>query len=449
MDGAWPSEELKVGLQATAGVDKTNGDGEMLKECSHRDEALSPTIAHQLLASDLLKLRGCRHLDLGREGEVQPSVSKPPQDQQSCPGRQVPPGQLKTSWRSNSGKTASTSSASSLNLSSPESEDDVFSEEEHRDKQKTGKRGLLRKTKSWKTFCTVVHWTLRKSKSWVQLAGHEGHFRLSETGLILKKFSAIESCCLEQLMADALKPYVPTYSGVVEKDGEQFMQLEDLLSGLAAPSVMDCKMGTRTYLEEELTKAKQKLSIRKDMYQKMTKVDPGAPTEEERRQEGVTKPRYMQWRETMSSTATLGFRIEGITMDNGAVHKDFKRTKTREQIITALAHFTEGHVEVLVAYCNRLQTIKDALLQSQFFRSHEVIGSSLLFIHEKKGRANVWMIDFGKTMALPEGQTLQHDQAWEEGNREDGYLLGLNNLLSLFSETMARQDILSEPTGQD
>lgn len=54
---------------------------------------------------------------------------------------------------------------------------------------------------------------------------------------------------------------------------------------------MDCKLGIRTYLEEELIKAKEKPKLRKDMYEKMCQIDPNAPTAEERQLRGVTKPR--------------------------------------------------------------------------------------------------------------------------------------------------------------
>ena len=54
----------------------------------------------------------------------------------------------------------------------------------------------------------------------------------------------------------------------------------------------------------------------------MLQVDPSAPTAEELQMGGVTKPRYMVWRETISSTASLGFRIEGIHCCKVKISKD-------------------------------------------------------------------------------------------------------------------------------
>ncbi|EPQ03989.1 Inositol-trisphosphate 3-kinase A [Myotis brandtii] len=279
----------------------------------------------------------------------------------------------------------------------------------------------------------------KKRYAWVQLAGHTGSFKAAGTsGLILKRSSESERYCLARLMADALRGCVPAFHGVVERDGESYLQLQDLLDGFDGPCVLDCKMGIRTYLEEELTKARERPKLRKDMYKKMLAVDPEAPTEEEHAQRAVTKPRYMQWREGISSSTTLGFRIEGIKKADGSCSTDFKTTRSREQVIRVFQEFVQGDAEVLRRYLNRLLQIRDTLEVSEFFRRHEVIGSSLLFVHDHSHRAGVWLIDFGKTTPLPDDQTLDHRRPWEEGNREDGYLLGLDNLISILASLAER-----------
>nr|CAD7260802.1 unnamed protein product [Timema shepardi] len=244
-----------------------------------------------------------------------------------------------------------------------------------------------------------------------------------------------------------------------------YLQLQDLLGDFTSPCVMDCKVGVRTYLEEELAKAKEKPKLRKDMYEKMIQIDPDAPTEEEHRLKGVTKPRslvevhrsfhvvcrcdnftfvvmsprYMVWRETISSTATLGFRIEGIKKSDGKSSKDFKTTKNREQVMDAFRDFIEGFSHAGPKYIQRLKAIKATLEVSDFFSTHEVIGSSLLFVHDVTN-ANVWMIDFAKTLVLPNGTKIDHGSKWTVGNHEDGYLIGINNLISIFSDMLQLPD---------
>ncbi|XP_033953009.1 inositol-trisphosphate 3-kinase A-like [Pseudochaenichthys georgianus] len=292
--------------------------------------------------------------------------------------------------------------------------------------------------KSWQKLKTMVHWSpfvvsFKKRYPWVQLAGHAGNFQAGEYGRLLKRYCECEQLCLQQLMKDTLRPYVPGYYGVVQRDEQDYNLMDDLLADFDSPSIMDCKMGSRTYLEEELLKARERPRLRKDMYDKMVAVDPGAPTEQEKAQQGVLKPRYMQWRETLSSTATMGFRIEGIKKADGTCNTNFKKTKRREQVMQALEDFVAGNTQILKLYLQRLEELRSVLEQSPFFRSHEVVGSSLLFVHDASGKARVWMIDFGKTVPLPDPRTLDHRTPWVEGNREDGYLWGLDNLIDILS----------------
>ncbi|XP_031158919.1 inositol-trisphosphate 3-kinase A [Sander lucioperca] len=327
---------------------------------------------------------------------------------------------------------SSTSSCSSINFSSAES-DEVFSEGEDVD----SKRRSFRKSRSWKTYLTMMHWSLRRQSSWVQLAGHQGNFQLSEGGEVLKLYSEEEAKCLDSLMTDLLRPFVPQYHGLVTRGEHCYIRLEDLLSGLRRPVIMDCKMGVRTYQEEELITARTKSTLRSDMYQKMMKIDPTALSAEEHAQKGVTKCRYLQWRDTTSSTSMLGFRIEGIMMEDGSVQRDFRKILTLAQVTEALLYFTRSQLDILKAYHSRLLALSDALKNSLFFRTHEVIGSSLLFVHDHSSKANVWMIDFGKTTPVPATSELRHNIPWAEGSREDGYLIGLTSLITSLSQAIS------------
>ncbi|XP_054469977.1 inositol-trisphosphate 3-kinase A [Anoplopoma fimbria] len=329
----------------------------------------------------------------------------------------------------------SNSSISSTGSSAVESEDDLLSDNESKSKGIITLEHLVDtgESKPWWKLKTIVHWpfsvTQRRKLNWVQLAGHKGNFKAADEGNILKKFSENEMRCFEKLRDDALLPFVPGYHGTVERDGESFLHMTDLLANFDLPNVMDCKMGVRTYLEEELVRARERPKPREDLYKKMMEVDSEGPTPQEHSQCGVTKPRYMQWRETMSSTNTLGFRIEGIKKCDGTCRTDFKKTRSKQDVIQVFKDFVGGNVNIIKSYLSRLAEIRQALKTSQFFRQHEVIGSSLLFIHDHTSNAQVWIIDFGKTTALPEGQMLNHDIPWQEGNQEDGYLWGLENLI--------------------
>lgn len=49
-------------------------------------------------------------------------------------------------------------------------------------------------------------------------------------------------------------------------------------------------------------------------------------------------------------------------------------------------------------------------------------------------QASIWLIDFAKTVSLPAGASITHMNEWIVGNHEDGYLIGINNLIQLFEE---------------
>lgn len=67
-----------------------------------------------------------------------------------------------------------------------------------------------------------------------------------------------------------------------------------------------------------------------------------------------------------------------------------------------------------------------------------------MFVHDKYN-ANVWLIDFAKTILLPEEINIDHNSKWKVGNHEDGYLIGINNLISIFLTMLENEPVPITP----
>ena len=303
-----------------------------------------------------------------------------------------------------------------------------------------------------------------------QAGGHCDTFRCAPDGCLTKETSRRELEVYEALQADALRAFAPRFAGEVQgiahdhggvDSGTRWIKLQDLTAGCARPVVMDVKVGTRTFLEAEVRNTKR----RPDLAEKMAKQG-GALTEEER-VGGITKLRYMQFREQSSSSATLGWRIEAIVLPRAAgdgaaaaaaaaaaaEKLDTKKLRERAEIVAAIRTFVaaapaQRRAPLAAAMRRRLEALRSALEASPFFRAHEVVGSSLLFVHDAADDradvaaadegAGVWMIDFAKTAplapALVAAGTHTHRAAWEMGNQEDGYLRGIDSLIDVWTE---------------
>ncbi|CAF0945717.1 unnamed protein product [Adineta ricciae] len=300
---------------------------------------------------------------------------------------------------------------------------------------------VRRTAPQWKACAKVVTSLLTFTRTkkeryeWMQLVGHPGTFKEgTHDGYVLKALCEHERYCCELLQNDVLSKFVPKYNGTISDDeGNSFIEMEDLLASFHEPCIMDCKIGVRTYLEEELDKSERDPKPRTDLYHKMIAIDRLAPTEQEHEDEKVLKSRYMIWRENMSSSQDLGFRIEAIKKSRGLMSKEFQRIKDRDDVKKQLTEFIAESPTRANEYLERLLDLRSACVRSNFFQTHELIGSSLLFVHDGK-KTSISMIDFGKTRPLPKDVSITHNQPWIRGSHEDGYLLGLDNLISLFQD---------------
>lgn len=192
----------------------------------------------------------------------------------------------------------------------------------------------------------------------------------------------------------------------------------------------------------------------------MVAVDPSAPSSEEHREKAVTKLRYMQFREEQSSTCSQGFRLEAMKVRVKCVlflrlkrnllisHiasyiilswfqfrgsppvTDLKKVKSREEVMVTVALFLGGREDARQRLLARLKEIRERFERSSYFQKHEVVGSSIFMIYDDT-KVGAWIIDFAKTVPVPDGRVVSHRQPWAQGNHEEGFLTGLDSFISV------------------
>lgn len=232
-----------------------------------------------------------------------------------------------------------------------------------------------------------------------QVGGHEGAFMEMEPGVIRKHVSRKEFHFYIELHEggehDLFAPYAPAFKGTSSTGtGDLFVHMEDLTAGMHWPSIMDVKIGTRSYAE----------------------------------QEPETKKAKMRKKDMESTTHTLGMRITGMRVHNVYEHTQNIHDKVWGRGITEPAtqkaleeYFCDGSGNLrrkeAKIFAEKIKSVIDFMATQNDFR---LFSSSLLFVYDacpcSIAEPRLRMIDFA------------HVHKARTPGPDEGYLVGANNL---------------------
>ena len=191
---------------------------------------------------------------------------------------------------------------------------------------------------------------------------------------------------------------------------------------------------------------------------------PEAASEAERAQGGVSKGRYLRFRDEASSTKSLGFRIDAVQLSEECdaseipTINELRLCATRDQVRDTCAKYLQHRRSLLLSFLEQMRELRATLETCDVFKTHSFIRSSLLFVYDgSTDRTLIRMIDLarvqpapplegaagsvggngggypgGELEATPPPRPLSHRAEWRAGNGEDGYLTGLDNMIDIF-----------------
>ena len=213
------------------------------------------------------------------------------------------------------------------------------------------------------------------------IAGHVANFRKTPHGTLLKTTAAAEARTYKAFEAakSPVARFLPELRDVKDSTRKRvIIEMSDLTHGVEQPCLMDIKMATRTFTEEDAASQEQ----RADLLAKMLKVNPDAATPAEAAAGGITKMRYLRFREGASTSATLGFRVDAVQLADGLDgvvpdSNELKSIDSVEAVNTAIRQYVQYRQPLAREFALRLRELREALEGDDVFMSHSFVRTSL------------------------------------------------------------------------
>jgi len=218
----------------------------------------------------------------------------------------------------------------------------------------------------------------------------------------------------------------------------------DLVTGMSQPCAMSFLMGVRTITAIDLgpEQATPNAALCGSMRSMAPERAAQMLTAEEKEAGAVPLHRYLEFLDTISTSRTLGFRIDAAkTVVNGSLDllplsegTTLNTLADEAQTAEAIAIFLQRDAGLAVATLLKLKTLEAALMRSTFFARHVFLRTTMLLVfddaHRSKG-VDLKIMNFGSSYALPPSMTVKHTEPWDGTAEchEDGYLTGVRSLL--------------------
>ena len=283
-----------------------------------------------------------------------------------------------------------------------------------------------------KIFCKPFIVDIPQHSLQVPLGGHSEGFRYETSGVVTKRCKSLKTARSARewyrvAPVNVRDKYMPK---LLDSKDEACLIMEDATYGRNAEStaVMDIKIGNRSFAEDVSTRHVD------DRYVKKLRKQYGIV------RETCSKREYMEFRDSRSTTASMGFRVTAMSvpiqrkrytaLTCGEIQgiRWYDKNGFEKTAIQTLQFFAyDGRnvrKDALLRLAYEIRVLKDRLEASTSFAEHDVIGSSLLIIFDRKSsKVSIKWIDFAHVYKPSTGR-----------KKSDGVLFGLESLAKAFEE---------------